>query len=158
MKDKENTVKTAAEIKAEKDAVALAARNEPETNPAVVDVIEDAAPVVDAAPVSVDQTITRDEVSEMITAAVAAALASVARSEPVADAAAPVAVVADPAADPVAEATITALSTIARSMGELTDRLAQLEGSTVARSDGQDAPQTAEKPDLFVGIFGKKPA
>jgi hypothetical protein len=165
MKDKENTVKTAAEIQAEKDAAALAARSESEAPLAdvVVEGVEAPALVADAAPAAdADQTITRDEVAAMITAAVVAALATVSRSEPVAEAeavvAAPAVVAETPAVDPASAATIAAMSTIVRSMEEMTERLAQLEGTTVARSDGQDALQTAGKPDLFVGIFGKKPA
>lgn len=107
-----------------------------------------------------EQPITRAELVSMITAGVAAAMAaatppvvpadeSVQRSE-----AAPP---ADSSEGKVLEAveTVTrSISDVAKSLENVAERLAKMEGSTVARSDGSDDAVVAPQKDVFAGCFG----
>lgn len=110
--------------------------------------------------------ITRSEVQEIVTAAVAAAMAakgeSVARSDEATPAAAAKEAPAEAATAPEAPVVAAVEAAIQRSMGamestlnDLAKRMTEMESTTVMRSDGVDpASKAAAKPNAFSGIFG----
>lgn len=50
---------------------------------------------------------------------------------------------------------LRSVETLAQAVGTLNERVAGVEGTTVARSDGGDTTQTAQRTDVFKGMFGK---